>query len=236
MHFASFSTDPSDTNKSVTAFHLSRTEQFWARRVVGTTLGFLWLLPRASPWVFSSKYGLRAWSLWYLKASRPPRYWITKECAADYGAFHIQISSFSTTTNSHYALSAMRSTEIVSNFQSHFPCGPTQGKSASLLPAGERRSAGGTFPSRALLLGTFHSSEVPSAKEKGVWPGCPGAPHGHSQGLRQLLEMRSFLFFPSSSDFIELFVPSLHTLSGWCICIYSSHCVWGCVVLGFFFC
>lgn len=47
---------------------------------------------------------------------------------------------YSITTNSHQALSAIRSSEIVTNFQSHFPSGPTRRKSALPPPTRERRA------------------------------------------------------------------------------------------------
>lgn len=168
MHFVFFSTGPSDTGKSDSVSHLSSSEQFLFRRMVGTTLGcfgfFFGFYPPQIPG-FSDKHGLHAWSSWYLEESRPHRYWITQECAADCRAFHIQVS---TTTNSHLALSAMRSTETVSNSQSNFHCGPTHGKSALVLPMGEQRNRGGTFSSRVVLLESFYSSSIPLPKEKGA--------------------------------------------------------------------
>lgn len=56
---------------------------------------------------------------------------------------------------------------------------PTQRKHALLLPIGEQKNTGGTFSSRVFLLKAFYSSNIPLLKEKGVWSGCLGAPHGH---------------------------------------------------------
>lgn len=117
----------------------------------------------------------------------------------------------------------MRCTEIVSNVPSHFPSGSSEGKSAWLLPMGEWKSPGGTFPSKAFLLQTFHSSEDPLGKEKGVWPVCLRALCLQTVFTASTID--SCLFSPSFSSLIELLVSSLHILLGWCICIYSSMCV-----------
>lgn len=210
MHFAFFSTGPSDIGKSDSVSHLSSSEQFLFRRMVGTTLGcfgffFFGFYPPQIPG-FSDKHGLHAWSSWYLEESRPHRYWITQECAADCRAFHIQVS---TTTNSHLALSPMRSTEIVSNSRSNFHCSPTHGKSVLVLPMGEQRNRGDT--SRVILLESFYSSSIPLSKEKGAWSGCLGAPHGYPG------------FKTTTTDDISLFLHPPQILLS-CSCPLSAHC------------
>lgn len=56
LHFASLTTGPSDIKKSDMASHLSSAEQFLARRMLGTTLGFF-----ASPHLKSLGFQLQAW-------------------------------------------------------------------------------------------------------------------------------------------------------------------------------
>lgn len=98
------------------------------------------------------------------------------------------MSSFSTTTHSHW-------TETVSNFQSNFLSGSTQGKSVLPLPTGERRS-GGLFPFQSPLAWNFPQQQCPIGEVKRSLTWLPRSTPCKQPGLKATTTDNKFPFFP----------------------------------------
>lgn len=156
LHFASLTTGPSDTKKSDMASHLSSAEQFLARRMLGTALGFFYFPPPQIPGVSVASMVCMHGPCGTSKRADHPDTGLHRSVLLTMEIF----TSRSLVSQQLHTLTGLKqsATSRVISFLA-----PLRGSLYCRYPrvSGE---AEGSFPSRALLLETFHSSNVPLAK------------------------------------------------------------------------